>query len=202
MTSSQPARRDCCVVWTGGGRVHGVTLARRAQQCKRGAELCVSIGPQAAIDSVSGLDLNLSNAAAHLRKPGRLSLLVLAVVAGVLAFAPQRSAQAADPNIALGAQATASSVENAGTPANARRRRPDHPLGLGVQRPAVAAGRPRRPGRHQRLRAALGGRLRVAYTIDVSPDATTWTTVATDDHGDGGDETSPSPPARPVATCG
>jgi len=34
------------------------------------------------------------------------ALLVLAVIAGLLAFAPQRTAHAADANIALGAEAT------------------------------------------------------------------------------------------------
>ena len=44
---------------------------------------------------------------------------MLAVVVGVLVFAPQMAAQAADANIALGSEATASSVETSSTPASA-----------------------------------------------------------------------------------
>jgi len=41
------------------------------------------------------------------------------LVAGLLVLSPQRDARAADANIAIGSEATASSVENAGTPASA-----------------------------------------------------------------------------------
>ena len=49
----------------------------------------------------------------------RSYLLALAVVAGVLVFGPLRTVQAADSNIALGSEATASSAESASTPASA-----------------------------------------------------------------------------------
>jgi len=50
-------------------------------------------------------------------RPG--GLVALALIAGLLAVGPERNAHAAGANIALGSKATASSVENVGTPASA-----------------------------------------------------------------------------------
>ena len=119
----------------------------------------------------------------------RLGLAVLALVAGLLAIGPQRAAHAADVNIALGSEATASSTENAGTPASAA---VDGDLST---RWSSAFSDP------QWLQLDLGATADIsgftinweaafatAYHIEVSNDATTWTQVYSTTSGAGGTE--------------
>src|SRR5207253_11027920 len=53
------------------------------------------------------------------RRSASAARLLAVLVAGLLVLGPQPGATAADTNIAVGSEATASSVENAGTPASA-----------------------------------------------------------------------------------
>jgi beta-glucosidase len=116
-------------------------------------------------------------------------LLVVVLLAGSLAFAPLRDAHAADVNLSLGSEATASSVENAGTPASAA---VDGDLST---RWASAFSDP------QWLQLDLGANADIsgltinweaafatAYHVEVSPDATTWTQVYATTSGAGGTE--------------
>jgi len=108
----------------------------------------------------------------------------------LLGLGPRLDARAADTNIAIGAEATASSVENAGTPASAA---VDADLST---RWASAWSDP------QWLQLDLGGTADIggftihweaafatAYHIEVSDDATTWTQVYDTTSGAGGTET-------------
>jgi beta-glucosidase len=119
----------------------------------------------------------------------RIGLAVLALVAGLLAIGPQRAAHAADVNIALGSEATASSAENAGTAASAA---VDGDLST---RWSSAFSDP------QWLQLDLGATADIsgftinweaafatAYRIEVSNDATTWTQVNSTTSGAGGTE--------------
>ncbi|MDX6221570.1 MAG: beta-glucosidase, partial [Frankiales bacterium] len=126
------------------------------------------------------------------RRPVRAWLAVLAALSlltALLTALPARPARAAEPNIALGAVATASSVENAGTSAG---NAVDGDL---TTRWGSAWSDP------QWLQVDLGAQADisgvvlhweasygVAYTIDVSADASAWTTVATVTAGDGGQD--------------
>jgi beta-glucosidase len=114
---------------------------------------------------------------------------VLAAVAAVLALAPQRTARAADANIAVGSEATASSVETSSTPASAA---VDGDLST---RWSSAFSDP------QWLQLDLGANANIsgftihweaayatAYHIEVSNDATTWTQVYDTTTGAGGTE--------------
>ena len=60
----------------------------------------------------------------HLTPLALLSVLAMVVAVALMPFG--RTAHAADPLISQGKTATASSTENAGTPAAARRRQPHH----------------------------------------------------------------------------
>ncbi|HEX4526038.1 MAG TPA: carbohydrate binding domain-containing protein, partial [Gaiellaceae bacterium] len=124
----------------------------------------------------------------------RLGLAVVALVAGLLALGPQRVAHAADVNIALGSEATASSTENAGTPASAA---VDGNL---ATRWSSAFSDP------QWLQLDLGANANIsgftinweaafatAYHIEVSNDATTWTQVYSTTSGAGGTESVTAP---------
>jgi beta-glucosidase len=117
------------------------------------------------------------------------ALLLLGVVAGVLVLAPLRAALAADTNIALGSEATASSVETSSTPASAA---VDGDLST---RWSSAFSDP------QWLQLDLGAAADIsgfsihweaayatAYHIEVSNDATTWTQVYATTSGAGGTE--------------
>ncbi|MDX6426590.1 MAG: beta-glucosidase [Gaiellaceae bacterium] len=133
--------------------------------------------------------------AVHRFRPGRLAVLaVLTLLAGLFALAPLRDAHAADANIALGSEATASSVENAGTPASAA---VDGDLST---RWASAWSDP------QWLQLDLGAKADIsgftiawepafatAYHIEVSDDGTTWTQVYDTTSGAGGTENIPVP---------
>jgi beta-glucosidase len=130
-----------------------------------------------------------SAVASHFRAGRLISLAVVALLAGLFALAPLRDAHAADANIALGSEATASSVENAGTPASAAA---DGDLST---RWASAWSDP------QWLQLDLGAKADIsglvinweaafatAYRIEVSDDATTWTQVYDTTSGAGGTE--------------
>jgi beta-glucosidase len=119
----------------------------------------------------------------------RLGLAVLALIGGLLAIGPQRAAHAADVNIALGSEATASSAENAGTAASAA---VDGDLST---RWSSAFSDP------QWLQLDLGATADIsgftinweaafatAYKIEVSNNTTTWTTVYSTTSGSGGTE--------------
>jgi hypothetical protein len=105
----------------------------------------------------------------------------------LLVLAPQRDARAADANIAIGSEANASSVENAGTPASAA------VDGDPSTRWSSAWSDP------QWLQLDLGAEADIsgftinweaafatAYHIEVSNDATTWTQVYDTTSGSGG----------------
>ena len=122
-------------------------------------------------------------------RQARLGLAVLALLAGLLAIGPQRAAHAADVNIALGSEATASSAENAGTSASSA---VDGDLST---RWSSAFSDP------QWLQLDLGATADIsgftinweaafatAYHIEVSNDATTWTQVYSTTSGSGGTE--------------
>jgi beta-glucosidase len=122
-------------------------------------------------------------------RQARLGLAVLALVTGLLAIGPQRAAHAADVNIALGSEATASSAENAGTAALAA---VDGDL---TTRWSSAFSDP------QWLQLDLGATANIsgftinweaafatAYHIEVSNDATSWTQVYSTTAGPGGTE--------------
>ena len=83
---------------------------------------------------------------AHRRTPLLIALAVLSLLVAYLAVPPGRAGAAGcgTANAALGRPATASSTENAAPGRQRGRRQPGHPLVERVQRPAVAAGRPRR----------------------------------------------------------
>ena len=109
-------------------------------------------------------------------RPGRLlaaAVSAVTIAATVAVAGLSGTADAADPLISQGKPATASSTENAGTPAAAA---VDGNTGTRwsqrVQRPAVAPGRPRRHRHHHPGRAALGGRVRAAFQIQTSADGT------------------------------
>ena len=119
----------------------------------------------------------------------RLSLAVLALVAGLVAMGPQRAAHAAGANIALGSEATASTTQDATTPASAA---VDGDLST---RWSSAFSDP------QWLQLDLGANADItgftinweaafatAYHIEVSNDATTWTQVYSTTSGSGGTE--------------
>jgi beta-glucosidase len=118
-------------------------------------------------------------------RPGAFA--VIALLAGLLVLAPQRDAHAADVNIAIGSEATASSVENAGTPASAA------VDGDPSTRWASAWSDP------QWLQLDLGAEADIsgftinweaafatAFHIEISGDATTWTQVYDTTSGAGG----------------
>ena len=89
-----------------------------------------------------------------------LAAALLGLVGGLL-VATTVTANAAVTLLSQGRPATASSTENAGTPASRRgRRQHRHPLVERVQRSTVDPGRPRRHRHHHPGRAQLGGRLR------------------------------------------
>ncbi|MDQ1467493.1 MAG: beta-glucosidase, partial [Actinomycetota bacterium] len=124
-----------------------------------------------------------------------LGLAVLALVVSLLAIGPQRDAHAADVNIALGSEATASSAENAGTAASAA---VDGDLST---RWSSAFSDP------QWLQLDLGATATIsgftinweaafaaAYHIEVSNDATNWTQVYSTTSGAGGTENLTVPP--------
>ena len=126
-----------------------------------------------------------SSIARHLR----IGLAVLALVAGLLAVGSQRPAHAADVNIALGSEATASSAENAGTPASAA---VDGDLST---RWSSAFSDPQWLQLDLGANAAISGftiaweaAFATAYHIEVSDDATTWTQVYDTTTGAGGTE--------------
>lgn len=125
---------------------------------------------------------------------GPRSLAVLALAAALLALAPLGGAQAADANIALGSAATASSVENAGTPGSAA------VDGDPSTRWSSARSDP------QWLQLDLGANADIsgftidweaafatAYHIEVSADATTWSQVYDTTSGAGGTENVTAP---------
>ena len=95
---------------------------------------------------------------------------LLAMLAGYLT-ATVISASAADPLLSQGRPATASSTENAGTPAPPRgRRQHRHPLVQRVQRPAVDPGRPGRH-RHRSARSSCAGRRAYATAFQIQTSA-------------------------------
>jgi beta-glucosidase len=130
-----------------------------------------------------------SSPASPRSRPNVGALIVLAVIAGVLTFAPQRTAQAADTNIALGSEATASSAETSSTTASAA---VDGDLST---RWSSSFSDP------QWLQLDLGANANIsgftihweaayatAYHLEVSNDATTWTQVYDTTTGAGGTE--------------
>src|SRR5436309_1689486 len=134
--------------------------------------------------SVTGAPVSYAVVLPRRRRSTRARVAVLAtagLVAGLLSTVPTGRAHAAEPDIAVGAVATASSVENAGTPA-ANAVDGDlttrwgsawaDPQSLQVDLGAQAS----ISGVVLQWEAAFG----VAYTVDVSADATAWTTVATE----------------------
>ncbi len=134
----------------------------------------------------------------------RLGLAVLALVAGSLAIGPHRAARAAEVNnIALGSEATASSVENAGTAGfcGCRRRSLDAMV-IGIQRSAMAAARPRRDRRRSagsrstgRPRSQRRTTSRYRTTRRRGPRSTARHPAPA------APRTSPFPPVRAAATC-
>ena len=140
------------------------------------------------------------------RGPSRLLAAAVAAVtiaATVAVTGLSGTAAAADPLISQGKPATASSTENAGTPAVGRRRRQHrHPLVQRVQRSAVDPGRPRRHRHHQPGRPATGRpRTPRAFQIQTSANGTDL------DHDllappPAPAASRPSPSPAPAATCG
>ena len=116
--------------------------------------MCLTRGP-AAPGSVRRPAMPL----VHRRTPLAVLAALLLLVA-YLAVTPGRSA-AAGALLSQGMPATASTTENAATPAQRRgRRQRGHPMVQRVRRPAVAAGRPRRDRHDRPGHAELGGRVR------------------------------------------
>ena len=131
---------------------------------------------------------------ARRRTPIRLIVIIAAALALVLPSAiPQHEAAfAAGPLISQGKPATASSVENAGTPAaNAPSTATPARAGRSAfSRSAVAPGRPGRHRHRQPGGAATGRRRTPRRTRSRCPtNATTWTTIYSTTTGTGGTQT-------------
>src|SRR5579859_4860559 len=124
------------------------------------------------------------------RRRAQAIAVVLALVSGLLGIGIQRAAHAAaDANIAVGAEATASSVQGADTPASAA------VDGDATTRWSSAWSDPQWLQVDLGANASLSGfsiqweaAFATAYNIEVSSDATTWTQVYATTSGAGGTE--------------